>query len=49
MKSDVIFIPGFLTCEEADALLGRIRAEAAFRQNYLQQYGRKAIPRLETL
>jgi hypothetical protein len=24
MKPDVILIPGFLTCGEADALLGRI-------------------------
>jgi alkylated DNA repair dioxygenase AlkB len=47
MKPNVIFIPGFLTCGEADALLGRIRAEAAFKQNYIQLYGRKAIPRLE--
>lgn len=47
MKPDVIFIPGFLTHGEADALLERIRAEAAFKQNYIQLFGRKAIPRLE--
>jgi alkylated DNA repair dioxygenase AlkB len=47
MKPDVIFIPGFLTCGEADALLGQIRTEAAFNQNYIQLFGRKATPRLE--
>ena len=47
MKPDVVFIQGFLNQDEADALLQRIRFEADFRQNYIQLYGRKAIPRLE--
>lgn len=46
-KPDVFFVHGFLSRDEADALLGRIRAEADFRQNYIQLYGRKAVPRLE--
>jgi len=44
---DVVLVPGFLSREEADALLERIRSGAEFRQNYIQLYGRKAIPRLE--
>jgi alkylated DNA repair dioxygenase AlkB len=44
---DVVFVSGFLSREEADELLERIRAEAEFRQNYIQLYGRKAVPRLE--
>jgi alkylated DNA repair dioxygenase AlkB len=40
-------VHGFLSREEADALLDRIRSEADFKQNYIQLYGRKAIPRLE--
>jgi alkylated DNA repair dioxygenase AlkB len=44
---DVVFVRGFLTREEADALLERIHSEAQFNQNYIQLYGRKAVPRLE--
>jgi len=44
---DVVFIPGFLNRGEADALLEHIHGEAEFRQNYIQLFGRKAIPRLE--
>jgi alkylated DNA repair dioxygenase AlkB len=44
---NVVFVHEFLTREEADALLGLIRSEANFQQNYIQLYGRKAIPRLE--
>jgi len=47
MVPDVVLIPGFLQKAEADALLERIRATAEFRQNYIQLYGRKAVPRLE--
>lgn len=46
-KPDVLYIPDFLTQAEADELLARIRTAADFRQNYIQIYGRKAIPRLE--
>lgn len=46
-KPDVVFVSGFLSREHADALLGRIRSEAEFKQNYIQLYGPKAIPRLE--
>jgi alkylated DNA repair dioxygenase AlkB len=46
-RPDVIFVRGFLSREEADALLERIRSGAEFSQNYIQLYGRKAIPRLE--
>jgi alkylated DNA repair dioxygenase AlkB len=44
---EVIFVPGFLSREEADTLLVRIRSEAQFTQNYIQLFGRKALPRLE--
>lgn len=44
---DVIFVPNFLSKEEADALLVHLRSEAHFEQNYIQLYGRKAVPRLE--
>ncbi len=44
---DVILVPGFLSQEKADALLERIRAESEFRQNYIQLFGSKPIPRLE--
>jgi alkylated DNA repair dioxygenase AlkB len=44
---DVILVPGFLSRENADALLERIRVESAFKQNYLQLFGNKPIPRLE--
>jgi alkylated DNA repair dioxygenase AlkB len=47
IKPDVLYIPDFLTPEEADDLLRRIRSEADFRQNYIQLYGKKAVPRLE--
>jgi alkylated DNA repair dioxygenase AlkB len=47
MTPDVVFVPGFLSSEEADTLLERIRSKADFRQNYIQLYGTKAIPRLE--
>src|SRR5271167_377358 len=47
MKPDVVFIPKFLTQAEADELFARIKTAADFRQNYIQLYGRKAIPRLE--
>ena len=47
MAPDVVFVPGFLQKEEADSLVERIRATAEFRQNYIQLYGRKAVPRLE--
>jgi alkylated DNA repair dioxygenase AlkB len=44
---DVVFIPNFLSRDEADTLLARIRAEADFKQHYIKLYGVKAIPRLE--
>ncbi len=44
---DVVFVPSFLSREEADALLSRIRTEADFKQNYIQIFGPKAVPRLE--
>ena len=44
---DIIFVPGFLSRQAADALLSHIRSEADFKQNYIQLFGRKAIPRLE--
>jgi alkylated DNA repair dioxygenase AlkB len=44
---DVLYIPDFLTPEQADDLLKRIGSEADFRQNYIQLYGKKAVPRLE--
>jgi len=43
----VVLVPGFLSRERADALLERIRAESEFRQNYIQLFGGKPIPRLE--
>src|SRR6266478_1465323 len=46
-KPDVILLSEFLKREEADTLLGRIRSDADFQQNYIQCYGRKAVPRLE--
>lgn len=45
--ADVVVVPNFLTQVEADELLARIKTAADFRQNYIQLYGRKAIPRLE--
>jgi alkylated DNA repair dioxygenase AlkB len=47
MTPDVVFVPGFLSREEADALLSRICSEANFQQNYIQIFGRKTVPRLE--
>jgi alkylated DNA repair dioxygenase AlkB len=47
MTPDVIHLHGFLSPSEADALLGRIRSEAEFRQNHAQIFGWKAVPRLE--
>lgn len=46
-EPNVVFVRQFLSREEADALMERIRTEAEFRQNYIQLYGCKAIPRLE--
>lgn len=46
-KPDLVNIPSFLGKTQADALLKRIRTEAEFKQNYIQLFGRKAIPRLE--
>jgi alkylated DNA repair dioxygenase AlkB len=46
-KPDVVFVSGFLTREDADALLARIRSDAEFKQNYFFMYGRKPRPRLE--
>ena len=47
MTPDVIYLRGFLSPGESDALLERIRYNAEFRQNYIQLFGRKPIPRLE--
>jgi alkylated DNA repair dioxygenase AlkB len=44
---DVDLVSGFLSPEKADALLERIRAESEFRQNYIQLFGSRPIPRLE--
>jgi alkylated DNA repair dioxygenase AlkB len=44
---DVVLVRGFLSREKADALLDRIRTHSEFRQNYIELFGRKAIPRLE--
>lgn len=45
---DVISSQGFLTQAEADTLLAEIVAhKAELKQNYIQLYGRRAIPRLE--
>jgi hypothetical protein len=44
---DIVLIPSFLPCSEADAVMERIRIGAEFRQNYIQLYGPKAKPRLE--
>ena len=46
-KPDLVNIPSFLGKTEADALVERILTEAEFKQNYIQIFGRKAIPRLE--
>jgi alkylated DNA repair dioxygenase AlkB len=44
---DIVLVPGFLSSGQADALFDAIRSKAEFQQNYIQLYGRKAIPRLE--
>ena len=44
---DVVLVPGFLGREKADALLEHIRAESEFKQNHIQLFGSKPIPRLE--
>jgi alkylated DNA repair dioxygenase AlkB len=46
-KPDVVFVSGFLSREEADALLNRIRSESEFKQNQINLYGWKNVPRLE--
>jgi hypothetical protein len=46
-KPDVVFVSGFLSREDADALLERIRAESEFKQNQIMLYGWKNVPRLE--
>src|SRR5450631_2052496 len=46
-EPDVVYIPDFLPRDEADALLANIKAGAEFQQNYIQLFGRKAVPRLE--
>ena len=46
IRPNVLYVPDFLTPEWADDLR-RIRSEADFRQNYIQLYGKKAVPRLE--
>jgi alkylated DNA repair dioxygenase AlkB len=43
----VVLVPGFLSQEKAVALLERIRAESEFRENYIQLFSSKPIPRLE--
>jgi len=47
LKPDVLYVPDFLPQAKADEFLAVIRAGADFRQNYIQLYGRKAVPRLE--
>jgi len=46
-EPDVVQFRGFLSQAKADALLERIRAESEFKQNHIQLYGTKPIPRLE--
>jgi len=47
-KPDVVFVPGFLSREDADGLLERICSEADFRQNYYKYMGKTGPrPRLE--
>ena len=45
-RPDVVEVRGFLSQQEADELLAHIHA-AEFKQNYINLYGRKAVPRLE--
>ncbi|MBZ5503823.1 MAG: alpha-ketoglutarate-dependent dioxygenase AlkB, partial [Acidobacteriia bacterium] len=47
MEPDVAFIEKFLAREESDALLDRIRSESEFKQNQINLYGWKNVPRLE--
>ena len=44
---DVVLLLGFLSLKKADVLLERIRAESEFKQNHIQLFGSKPIPRLE--
>jgi alkylated DNA repair dioxygenase AlkB len=46
-KPDVVLLPSFLSGKESDALLGHIRSKADFRQNHIQLFGRKDVPRVE--
>lgn len=46
-KPDVVMVPKFLTQAEADELLTRIKTAADFRQNHIQLFGPKTVPRLE--
>lgn len=47
LQPNVLYLPDFLPLVRADELLATIKERADFRQNYIQLYGRKAIPRLE--
>jgi alkylated DNA repair dioxygenase AlkB len=47
MGPDVVFIERFLTRADADTLLDRIRSASKFKQNQINLYGRKNVPRLE--
>ena len=47
MEPDVAFIEKFLAREESHALLDRIRSESEFKQNQINLYGWKNVPRLE--
>jgi alkylated DNA repair dioxygenase AlkB len=44
---DVLYLPNFFSPVEAGELLAKILAQTDFRQNYINLFGRKAIPRLE--
>jgi hypothetical protein len=47
-KPNVVFVSGFLSHEDADALLERIRSESDFRQNYYNYTGKTGPrPRME--
>jgi len=47
LRPNVLYLPDFLPQVKAGELLATIKERADFRQNYIQLYGRKAIPRLE--
>ncbi len=47
VNPDVLYVPDFLNQIEADELLANIKEKAEFRQNYIQLFGTKAVPRLE--